>query len=98
MQHMQIGYISTGMPLPSDALMHDLPELHNRSYTATMEAMRRMNKQQHEESRALSRQTAVSQHFLDDVSNDSERRAEVDRRELLSDLCRRRVHSAPASS
>lgn len=97
LQHMQTAYISTGKPPPADALKHDLPELHNRFFTATVEAMQRINKQQHEEVQSAVQRAGMSQHFLDDVSDDDDRRAAVGKRELMSDLCARRVHSAPAS-
>lgn len=95
---MQTAYISMGKLRPPDTLKHDLPELHGKFFTATLEAMQRISRQQHKEVQSAVQRTAMSQYFLDDVSDNDDKKAAVGKRELMSDLCARKMHSAPASS
>jgi len=81
LQHMQTAYISQGRLPPPDALKHDLPEIHRKFVTATVEAMQRISRQQHEEVQSAVQRTAMSQPFLDNVCNDDDRKAAVGKRE-----------------
>ena len=82
LQHLQTAYISQGKPPPPDALKHDFPEIHRKFFTATVEAMQRISRQQHEEVQSAVQRAAMSQPFLDNACNDDadDRKAAVGKR------------------
>lgn len=77
LQHVHTAYAARGLAPKEDAMMQEKPELYNSFLAATVDAMRKVEKQLHTDVQSAINRSEMSTFFLDEEAPNSTRRLAV---------------------